>query len=126
MGRVTISTMVGQNLKTSYARKGQVGVMSEGKTSMELPTYPLDEALWVGLMRGLISDVESEIKDAIKAVKDNKTTEAVDHLNNALSKLRIVSSSLNKADAYFDAVLSITKFVNTLAETLGQLTTSKD
>lgn len=100
--------------------------MSEGKTSMELPTYPLDEALWVGLMRGLISDVESEIKDAIKAVKDNKTTEAIDHLNNALSKLRIVSSSLSKADAYFDVVLSITKFVNTLAETLGQLTTSKD
>ena len=100
--------------------------MSEGKTSMELPTYPLNEALWVGLMKGLISDVESEIKDAMKAIEGNKATEAVNHLNNALSKLRIVSSSLNKADAYFDAVLSITRFVNTLAETLGQLTTSKD
>jgi len=35
--------------------------MSEGKTPMELPAYPLDEALWVGLMKGLISDVESEM-----------------------------------------------------------------
>jgi len=100
--------------------------MSETKAPMELPVYPLDEALWVGLMRGLISDVEAEIREAIEAAKDNKTTEAVEHLNNALGKLRIVSSTLAKADAYFDAVLSITKFVNTLAEALGQLTTPKD
>ncbi len=100
--------------------------MSEGKTSMELPTYPLNEALWVGLMRGLISDIEKDINGAKNAIGDNDIEMALEFLNDALSKLRIVSSSLNKADTYFDAVLSITKFVNTLAETLGQLTTSKD
>jgi len=103
-----------------------VRVMSEGKTSMELPTYPLNEALWVGLMRGLISDIEKDINGAKNAIGDNDIEMALEFLNDALNKLRIVSSTLSKADAYFDAVLSITKFVNTLAETLGQLTTSKD
>ena len=103
-----------------------MGVMSEGKTSMELPTYPLNEALWVGLMRGLISDIEKDINGAKNAIGDNDIEMALEFLNDALNKLRIVSSTLSKADAYFDAVLSITKFVNTLAETLGQLGTSKD
>ncbi|MDT7971138.1 MAG: hypothetical protein RQ842_11240, partial [Vulcanisaeta sp.] len=88
--------------------------------------YPLNEALWVGLMKGLISDIEKDINGAKNAIGDNDIEMALEFLNDALNKLRIVSSTLGKADAYFDAVLSITKFVNTLAETLGQLTTSKD
>ena len=100
--------------------------MSEGKMPMGLPAYPLDEALWVGLMKGLISDIEKDINGAKNAIGDNDIEMALEFLNDALNKLRIVSSTLSKADAYFDAVLSVTKFFNTLAEALGQLTTSKD
>jgi len=92
----------------------------------QLPSYPLDEALWVGLLSGVLGRVEGEVRTALELVRGGKAGEAVVHLGNALELLGVVQAVLDRAGGYFDAVLSVARLANTLASTLEQLAGSRD
>ncbi len=99
-----------------------MGCMGGDKVSIgRLPNYPLDEALWVGLLSGVLGRVEGEVRTALELVRGGEVDKAVEHLDRALELLGIVLTVLNRAGGYFDAVLSVAKLVDALASALGQL-----
>lgn len=101
-----------------------MGCMGEDKVSIgQLPNYPLNEALWVGLLSGVLGKAEGEVRMALELVRGGEADKAVEHLNRALELLGIVQAVLNRAGGYFEAVLSVARLADALANALGQLAT---